>query len=1115
MLQANDSYAQNTKVSLNMINVKLGEVIDELETTTEFKFFYNTKAVDLERLVSIKLKKATIKEVLDRLFSKIETGYEIKNRKILLFKKTLFNTPEQKIDKNSEHMQQVINGTILDENGNPLPGANIIEKGTTNGVQTNFDGNFSITVSNNAILVISYIGYASQEITVGSQTNITVQLIEDAAALDEVVVVGFGEQSVRKVTAAISQVSAEELGITERPVTNIETALVGSLPGLVGFNANGSPGENPNFSIRGASTLNNNNANVLVIIDDFEGTLADVNPQDIETVTILKDAAAVAVYGARGANGVLLVTTKKTRRNNKVDINYNFNGSFQSRGNIAETLTARELVAFENIAVTGDPTGGGDPSAPYSQTVIDLAESGFYPETQWPDALYNGSAFQQSHNFSAQGGSEKTGYLLSAGSLQQNGLITGGDNFKRLNLRLKIDTDITDWLTVGTNTVITNRIRNQVPVSIANELLGSPFFPVQTVDGIFVQKGSAGEANPIALAQSGSFTKTVDDAINLQLYAKVKPFKNFWIEERVSFIKNNANIREFDNVYDFVSLNLEDPDSYTNPDSPNRGFVAGIPDARRLVLTSTSDYRVTALTRLNYNLNIGDHNFGALLGFQIIQGQSEGFRTGRQGFLLDEPLDLSLGQTTTPVPLFSDETVFDPLGNTSFRGGNATTLSYFGRFNYDYKGRYIAELSFRYDGSSRFLDNNRYGFFPSASLAWNVGEESFISNIDAVDRLKLRLSYGIAGDDSGIERSVLQFANVDVTGFPFGGQIQPGIFLGDPASNDLTWETATIFNAGLDFSLWRGKFQLSTEFFVNNRDDILDFAITPTEFGFGNVPANLYSVKSWGWEFDFTHRNSISKDFSYWLNANLAYYDNEITDLAGRQSPELAVGQSINQRLGFETDGFFDNQAEIDAVPIDQSGVGGTSIGGFKYVDQNNDGVIDADDRVILTRNSDDNLLLGFNIGASYKSLSLSARFYGSLDRTQWWNEADAHEPFLNGTNAFTYQTNFWSQDNPNAFFPIPQGNGIQGYNSDISGFIFDNDFIKLQNITLAYDFNDDILRQLGFLSSLNLTLSIENIGTIWTNSPISDSGWDPELGAGLVQYPLPVTTSIGLNVGF
>jgi len=1021
-------------------------------------------------------------------------------------------------------MQQTISGVVTDNTGIPLPGVSVFIKGTTKGTFTDFDGKYTLKVDAGQVVEFSYIGFKSQLVTVGDSTTYNISLKEDAAQLDEVVVVGFGTQSSRKVVSSISNTTGKDLGVSTRPVTNIQTSLIGSMPGLRGFNPNGRPGAAPTFRIRGNSSLNG--TNILVIIDGFEGSLSDLNPQNIDKVSILKDAAAVAVYGARGANGVMVVTTKSGQRNQKMSISYNSNVAIQQPSDLPGTLSALELIEFENFAVTGDPTGGGNPGAPYSPAVRDLALNGFYPETVWPNELYKNSADQQSHSLTVQGGGKKASYLMNANYLTQNGLVVGPDNFKRIGLRLKLDADINDWLTVGSNVLISNRVNKTTPAAGGDGLLGSPFFPVKTVDGMFVDKGSPGNPNPIAQALSGTFYKTATDAANIQAYIKINPLKGLTIEERVSVVKTNANARSFDNVFDFVSLDLEDPDSYINPDSPNRSYSIGNTDARRLLLTSSTRYSIKSLTTVKYNRKFGAHNFNALLGFQSEKGESESFRTGRTGFLLDNLLSLNLGEQI-------DTRIGGGIGNTSAIGGNATTLSYFGRLNYDYKGRYLVEAVFRYDGSSNFLDSNQYGFFPALALGWNIAEEGFMSSANFVDKFKLTTSYGETGDDAGVGRRVTQLVNLDVTGYPIGGEIQPRLFLGNPASRDLQWETARTFNVGLDFSLWQGKFQLKSEYFDTNRFDILSTVTTPVEFGLGNVPANLYAVNSWGWEFEFSHENNIG-DVKYWVNANLTNYDNEITDLAGREFPNFAEGQSINDRFGFVTDGFFDNQEEIDAhlqedgvAPINQSNVGGTRIGGYKYVDQltvdtNNDGIPDAgdgvingDDKVILDRNSATNLRIGGSLGMSYKGLTLSTRFYGALDRKQWWNGANAHEPFLNGTNAFDYQLNYWSPDNPNAFFPTPVGNGIQGYDSNVSHLMYDNEFIKIQNITLSYDFGKSILDKLNAFEALNISLSMENVGTVWTNSPTRPYGWDPELSVGYVEYPLPLTTSISVNVKF
>ena len=1109
--------SQNTKIIIHEDKtVTMDEVFKIISDQTDYKFFYHENL--FANYPKVQLKKGGIKAsklLKQSLSGNSNVVFELLRDKTIIIK----GKPKPVVSSNVKNTVQgiTVTGKVIDESGIPLAGANIIEKGTSNGVQADFDGNYSLTTKvANPVIVISYVGYKTQEISVLNKTEINITLEEDAAQLGEVIVVGYGKTSEKKLTASVAQVSGEQLKIEERPVTSIQGALIGSVPGARGFNANGRPGTTPGFAIRGVSSLNN--TSVLVIVDGFEGSLTDIDPQDVETVTLLKDASAVSIYGVRGANGVLLVTTKDTNKNERLSVSYNTSVALQTPHELPRVLASRELVEFSNFAAPGT----------YGQTVIDLANSGFYPDTQWQEELYKSSAPQYIHNLSVNGGSERVGYLLNASSLNQEGLVLGSDNFKRRNLRIKVDADLNDWLAVGTNAVITNRITTITPAIGGNGLLGDPFFPVRRIDGLWVDKGSPGQPNPIAQAASGSFERTVRDAINLQLYAKVSPLKGLSIEERVSIIRTNTNTRDWRDVYDFIRLDETDPSSYTAEPSPTN-FTEGSAAARRLNLFAGSAWSLKTLTQLNYEFDIADHSFDLLLGFQSEEGESENFRAQRINFPLGSTIiDLESG--------LSNSNLNDGLGNASSRGGNARYLSYFGRLNYDFReGLYNLSFSFRFDGSSNFLDDRQYQFFPAVGGAWNIGDESFFNNVGFVDKLKLRASIGLSGDDSGVGRAVTQLINFDVSGYPIGGEIAPRVFLGQPASRNLQWETSEIFNVGLDFSLWQGKLQVKSDYFINNRKDILARVLGPIEFGLGDVPANLYDVKSWGWELDVTHKNRIG-NVDYFISANITDYDNEITDLDGLEQPDFAVGQSVNQRFGYETDGFFDNQEEVDAnfssdgvTLIDQSNVtpGGSQIGRLKYVDQLTidtdddgipdaaDGVINADDRKVLTKNSATNLNIGISLGASYKGFSLSARLYGALDRDQWWNGSDAHEPFLNGTNAFSHQLNYWRPDNNNAFFPAPEGVGIQEYNSDVSHFIRDNEFIKLQNVTLAYDLSKKTLERLNFIKGLKLALSVENVGTVWTNSPVRKYGWDPELGVGAVDYPLPVTTSLSVNVKF
>lgn len=1031
---------------------------------------------------------------------------------------------------NLKYQQTAVKGVIVDASGLPIPGVTILEKGTSNATMSDFDGVFSITPSkSSATLIFSYLGYKTKEVSITGKTNLNITLEVDVSELDEIVVVGFGTQSKSKVVSSVAQVTGEELNVEKRAVTNGYSALIGAVPGLVLSNNNGSPGATPSIQTRGTSTIGDANE-MLIIIDNFEGSLSDIDPQTIESVSVLKDASAVAIYGARGANGVLVVTTKKTSRNKKTTVSYNTNFSIQSKPQLQKTINSAQYVEFQNTIAPGT----------WSQEVVDLANSGFYPDTNWIDETFDDTAAQQSHTLTLSGGSEDTGYLMSAGYLTQEGLAIGEDKFERLNLRLKIDTDINKWLTTGANALISNRLDKSVTIVGGANVRGLPFFPVKTADGLWVSNGTQDGANPIASASSGSFNESDLDRINVQLYAQAKPIKGLTVEERVSFIKTNLYERDWYTPFSSVGLDIIDTDSYTNPDSENRDNFLASTDERTLQIGSTKSYSMRSLTSVTYEMEKGKHNAKAFLAMQAELGESETLTASRTGFLFDDIIALGQGNVA------NDSNDYDNIGNNETRGDNARTLSYFGRFNYSYDNKYLIEASFRRDGSSYFTDKNKYGFFPSVAVGWVASKEKFLSDVNFINQLKLRASYGSAGSDGTLGAVTQQLVNYDPTGYSLGGLSNSRIFVSEFVNPDLIWETSTIFNAGLDASLFRGKLQFQADYFKNKRTDILDkVAATAYEYGFGDAQGNPYDVESWGWELNVTHKNKIG-DFGYSVSGNISNYDNKITRIQGGSTNDnFQVGQRVNDRFGYETDGFFDSLEEIysnvasdGTTLIDQSSVGGSYqedpsipkgsyVGGFKYKDQltidsdgdgimdTADGVINSEDRVIIDKNSDRNLNIGFNLGVTYKNISLSARFYGTLDNNQFWNTSNVVDPFLGGGVPFTYQLDYWSESNPNALLPKPTDTSNEGYNSNIDHFIVDAEFIKLQNITINYDFNKNFLDKIGFIKNMNIYFSMENLGVVWTNSPVYEHGWDPELGVNTIDYPLPLTSSIGLNVKF
>ncbi len=1027
-------------------------------------------------------------------------------------------------------MEQTITGSVRDAEGFPLVGATVQVKGTAIGTTTDIDGNFSLSAPDDATtLVVSFVGYANVDVEIQRRSVIDVVLSESASILNEVVVVGYGTQGRGRVSAAVSQIDGNELDINKRPVTNVQNSLVGSLPGLIIDQQSGKLGEEIDLRVRAVSALEQKNA--LVLIDGFEGSLTDVNPSDIASVSVLKDAAATAIYGARSANGVILITTKNTKRGEKLSLTYSTNYSWQQPAQTAELANSVEFIEFSNEAaineaLRNDPSlSPSDVSVPFSEAELSRARSGFYPDTKWVDDLYGENAGQNSHNLTISGGTERVGYFFNVGYLNQNGLVVGSDNLKRFNLRLKVDADITDWLTVGANASNTSLNTDNVPVSEGTAIRGRPFFPIQLEDGTYVDKGAAGgEPNPLGRVQSGSYDKEKKDALNVQLYGQIKPIERLTLEGRVSYLNTNLFREIWNTPYEFALLDLEL--NQIGQNIPVNGA------DRELSLRSGRAYTLNTLATARYEVDVNErHHFSLLAGMQTQEGQADTVRADRANFILPSLQDLKLGQTISG------------LGNTSGRGANRTTLSYFGRLSYDFASKYLVEFNFRADASSNFGPNNKWGYFPAISVGWNAAEEDFLSEARSIDVLKLRASWGRNGDDGSI--NAIERVNFDPSGAAFGSNVVPSLSLGSAINPDLKWETSEKVNLGLDLVLWRGKLGLTAEYFTDKRSDIITELLTSVEGGLEGVLDNVYDAKSWGWEFELSHENRFGKNGNYFANFNISYYDSEITNTEGVSPLNNSntnfqdIGLPVfGNWFGYVTEGFFDDQSEIDAYvnadgsPIDQSSVVaqgdefGRYLGGFKYVDQptidtdgdgvpdQKDGVINANDRVVLKTNTGDNLRFGFNLGASYKRFSFSTRLYGVLQGYQWWRSGTNLNPFTGDIAPFVYQMDTWRPDNQNSTFPSVTASNIIPFDQNVSHLIQDNAYVKLKNINVGYSFDPGLIEKFK-VSALDVYVSVENLGVLWTNNPAHDTGWDPELETGSFRYPLPLTTSFGLNITF
>nr|WP_299384054.1 SusC/RagA family TonB-linked outer membrane protein [Allomuricauda sp.] len=1132
-LHANDSYAQRTKLTLDIENASIREVIDNIETTSKFKFIYKIKHVDLDRKISIKAYQDRIDHILDRMFFQTDTEYVVRGLHIILREKEKAKVPDPVIVEEDEEVQDPIKltGTISDEDGRPLPGANIIEKGTANGIVSDFDGKFDITVADrNAILVISYIGYVTKEVAVANQDQINVQLDPDTGRLDEVVVVGYGTQVKSKVTAAVTQLDSEIF--VDRPVTSISQALSGIDPGInvqPSSSGGGRPGATPEISIRGEYSVDNRaeTRTPLVLVDGFEASIRDVDPNQIKSVTILKDAASTAIYGVRAGSGVILITTKEGGRNRPTTFNYRFAGSVSKPVSLPDVLSTPEYMEFYNYAAVNEEKYVVNVNNPdfettdffpvFSEDVINRARNGEFPDTDWQDVLFNNTATLFQHSLDASGGTDKSSYLLSLGVLDQEGVNVGKDEFKRYNFRVKLDTDITDWMTVGVNMAYTRseEVRVAGPGG-EQDRRPEPHYPITDEyfggTGVFVQPANGFTDNAVWNAAQDLDTRT-RDVIEMAVSGQFKIAKGLTFDQKVNLRIVNFLGEFWDGSIPYLTYNFDgQTGEYTN-ESPGEIPEGPFAATRSLTVADQRTAQLTTQSLLNYNLNVNDvHSIGVLAGWQTESNRSDYFDAFRSGFPSDALQRLDVGDLTNWQNSSG--------GSLS---GQSRYLSAFARLTYDYKEKYLIQGTIRRDGSSDFGPGNRWGTFPSISLGWNVAKENFMSNLEFIDQLKFRASYGETGNPLGGNQQWNQrITTSDGYAFPSGevGGFRTA-FIANPS---LGWETVVKKNIGADLVLWKGKLAFTTDFYINLRQNRLLAQPLPRIAGFGTFNNQGYGNRTDGYEFSITHKNKIG-DFAYNVSANLGWAKNvwseRPNDIAWDNSQ---VGYPIRSPFGHHMVGWISDQAELEEYLAATTFQNATNryvwIGTPILVDIGTrddetlerlaeaDGVINNFDRDILGNGDEGTYIVGANLGFSYKGFNFSTIIAGQFNRQLVSNIGNIFE---NGANAYTATRDLaFDPANPSdaALFPIPITRDL----SYPTRPVINSEFVRVRNISLSYDF--DIKKILPGVRSLQLYATAENPFIIWTNSPLADYGFDPEGGVN-TAYPLNRATTLGVNIGF
>ncbi|WP_298474221.1 TonB-dependent receptor [uncultured Maribacter sp.] len=994
--------------------------------------------------------------------------------------------------------EKIVTGSITDSDGVPLPGASVVEVGTTNGTQSDFDGNYEITVNEGASVSFSYVGMVTQTITISDQNKINITLQEDAAQLDEVVVVGYGAQKKINLTGSVEVVKAEE--ITRQPVAQASQALAGLVPGLTATQSSGQPGsDDATLRIRGVGTLGNGRKNnPLVLVDGIPDDINGVDPNDIQSVSVLKDAAAAAIYGSRGANGVILITTKRGLEGG-VKTTYNTYVGVQTP---AQNLDFEDALGYMEAFNDAIPNSFSDETLDQYRSGVGVGTEAL-PDTDWVDLLFSQSGLQHYHNIGIRGGSEKAKIGGSISYLSQDGNIPNY-KFERYSGRFNTDLKISNKLDLTFDLNFRREIRNQpreLLLTTRQAYRLQPLFTAINDDGSW-GSGFNG-SNAIALVNTTSLDENITNYFRGVIKATYKP-----IDELAFTASYSPQYTDRDRDA-FVAGWVYKENSNAEP---NTDLVKN----NNLIKSTSEIFTDNFNFLVNFNKDYGKHSLSALAGYEFIKTQSENWNAFRRSFVVPEFRTLNNGNA-----------------ETSTNGGSATLFgleSVFGRLNYSYDSKYLLEANVRRDASSRFGPDTRSQTFPSFSAGWVVSNEDFFPESNFITFLKLRSSWGQLGnqeiyttDDDGnpvaqnfIYASQFGLGNANTV---LGGSSQVGGAQTQLANPRLIWETGENFNVAADINFFNDKLKLTGEYYVRStKDIILQIGTLQPSQGFDVPFRNAGSVENKGIDISLDWRDNIG-DFNYGITANISKFNNEITDLAdGLQ--ELPPGQTINRLgeqigsiYGLKTDGLYQESDFTSGVlntNLPSPTFGAVAPGDIKYIDFNEDGIINNDDRTIIG-STIANTNWGIDLFTSYKNFDLSISFIGESGRDVVLQE-DAGWSFFNAGKIQKWQTDYWTPQNTNAAYPrafVASSSPNWRVNET---WMFDASYARLRNLSLGYKFPSELLDKLN-LNNLRLYVSGQNLLT-FDNMPAGIDATVPNFTTGNF-YPVLKVYTLGLSVGF
>lgn len=1078
---AGNAHSQNAKVSIHMNNVKLDKILNEIENQTDYLFIYNNQ-VDINKITSVKVKNEAVAQVLDRILSGTGINYELEGTHIIL-------TTEAIKDLHAQQQAKTVTGTVTDVSGKPIIGANIRIKGTTTGTITDIDGNFSIEAKPQSVIEVSYIGYLTQETVINNQKSIRFLLKEDTKTLDEVVVIGYGVQKKADLTGSVANINTEKLNTQSN--ANIGQALQGKIAGVDIVSQGGAPGSGTRIMVRGIGTLNN--ASPLYIVDGmYMNSIDHINPNDIASIDVLKDASSAAIYGSRAANGVIIVTTKEgSNTEGKPIIDLSVNLGISTASKFLDMLDAKGWAEVTTIArqAIGKPA---------LDMATDLANK---PDNDWQDIMFR-PALMQNYNLAVKGGGKYSTYYTGLGYFNQDGIVKG-TNYQRYNIQSKNDYK-RGIFSAGTNLIISFSHDKPLHQELRGGMIGTILQSVPTLE-------------KYDDTREGGYGGTYGDVVNI-------PHPLAIIDDNI-MDRYNENVKIFANLYAQIELfkglkyklNLTPDFSFERYKNYLNKYDFGLATNSITQLTERQRRRRNILVEnlLTFDRTFGEHKISALAGytyqdsrFRHIQAYGEGLPQG-----LEE-----IDAATT---------------NRSNEGNSwrSVLTSILGRVFYSYQNKYLFTATIRRDGSSKFGKNNRYGYFPSFSLGWNVAEEKFMENVHWLDQLKLRGGYGVLGNQ---EIDNYQYSSTITTGINYpdgnGGLLQ-GAFPKNFANPDIKWEETAMTNVGIDFMAFNNRLSLTADYYVKNTKDILLTVPIPISSGGANDPIrNAGKIRNNGFEFNLGWMDQPNPDISYGINLIGSFNKNKVIAM-GSESGSIKGG-STNQNIttsetkagypigGYwliSTAGYFNSQEEVDAYAKDGKKIQpAAEPGDIKFVDANNDGVINDDDRVFQGSPFPD-FTFALNGNMRYKNFDLSIGLQGVLGNKIYNATRQTLEDVTKGSNFLASCLDYWTPENKNASHPrLTWDDPNRNTRAESDRYLENGSYLRLRSVQLGYTFPQTWFK--GAIQHARVYINAENLFTI-----TSYSGYSPDVNADNANYrgfdnfiyPTNRTFMLGLNVTF